>query len=143
MMDTLSDVLRAVRHSGAVFFAVDASAPWVAETPASQIVGPYIMPGAEHIIAYHVIASGTCWGGLLDEPAVRLEAGDIIVFPQGDPHVISSAPGMRGRPDLEAYRHVYESRTPLPVSLRGSAAQHERENQKAAKHGHSVYLYRQ
>jgi AraC-like DNA-binding protein len=125
MMDTLSDVLRAVRLSGAVFFAVDASAPWVAETPSASTVGPYLLPGVEHIISYHVIASGTCWGGLVDEPALKLEAGDVIVFPQGDPHVISSAPGMRGTPDLEAFRSVHQSRVPLAVSLRGGAARHE------------------
>ena len=125
MMDTLSDVLRAVRLTGAVFFAVDASAPWVAETPKGTDVAPHIMPGAEHIIAYHVIAAGTCWGGLIDEPAVKLEAGDIIVFPQGDPHVISSAPGMRGQPHIDAYRTVHDSRVPLAVSIRGGGPRRE------------------
>lgn len=33
-MDALSDVLRAVRLTGAVFFDVRASEPWVAESPA-------------------------------------------------------------------------------------------------------------
>src|SRR6478609_2444448 len=97
--DTLSDVLRAVRLTGAVFFAVDASAPWVVEAPAGCDVGPHIMPGVDHVIEYHVVTSGSCWGGLVDEPSVKLEAGDIIVFPQGDSHVMSSAPGMRGAPD--------------------------------------------
>jgi len=32
-MDALSDVLRAVRLSGAFFFDVNACGPWVAETP--------------------------------------------------------------------------------------------------------------
>src|SRR4051794_17826694 len=89
--DTLSDVLRAVRLSGAVFFAIDASSPWVTEAPAAAVVAPRIMPGLEHVIESHVITSGSCWGGLLDEPPIRLDAGDIIVFPQGDAHVISSA----------------------------------------------------
>jgi AraC-like DNA-binding protein len=110
-----------------VFFAVDASAPWVAETPSASEVGPYLLPGAEHVISYHVIASGTCWGGLVDEPALKLEAGDIIVFPQGDPHVISSAPGMRGTPDIDAFRDVHKGRVPLAVSMgnRSSTERHE------------------
>jgi hypothetical protein len=37
--DTLSEVLRAVRLTGAIFFAVDASAPWIAETPAGRLIG--------------------------------------------------------------------------------------------------------
>jgi AraC-like DNA-binding protein len=125
MLDTLSDVLGAVRLTGAVFFAVDASAPWVAETPSGPLVRPYVLPQAEHVICYHVIAKGTCWGGLIDQPALKLEGGDIIVFPQGDAHVLSSAPGMRGSPDLDAYRAIFDSRMPLPVSMRGGALKHE------------------
>lgn len=119
MIDTLSDVLRAVRLSGAVFFAVDASSPWVADTPPSQAVAPFVMPGAEHVIEYHVITSGTCWAGLANEPAIQLQAGDVIVFPQGDAHILSSAPGMRGTPDLEAFRALEQARLPLSLSING------------------------
>jgi AraC-like DNA-binding protein len=117
-VDTLSEVLRAVRLTGAVFFSVDASAPWVAETPAGRDVGPYIMPGVEHVIEYHVITSGSCWGGLIDETPVRLETGDIIVFPQGDAHVMSSAPGMRGTPG-DFPRGALSYRLPLAIRKDG------------------------
>jgi AraC-like DNA-binding protein len=117
--DTLSDVLRAVRLTGATFFSIDASAPWVAETPAGSAIGPHLLPAAEHVIAYHVATAGSFWGGLLDQPPVRLEAGDIIVFPQGDPHVISSGPGMRGRPELDAHRVARQGRLPLSLSIHG------------------------
>ena len=101
-IDTLSDVLRAVRLKGAVFFDVEASAPWVAEAPASKIVAPTVIPDAEHVIEYHVITSGTAWASVVghDVEPVRLTAGDVVAFPQGDAHVISSAPGMRGTIDL-------------------------------------------
>src|SRR3954462_10398263 len=92
LTDTLSDVLRAVRLTGAVFFTSDASYPWVADTPPASEVAPYIMPGVERVIAYHVVTEGSCYGGLLDQPAIELGAGDVIVFPQGDAHVMSSAP---------------------------------------------------
>ncbi len=126
MLDTLSEVLRAVRLTGAVFFAVDASSPWVAEAPPAREIGPFIMPGVEHVIEYHVVASGTCWGGLVDEPALKLNTGDIIVFPQGDPHILSSAPGMRGEPSLEAVRAVVRGRVPLAMSLQGGGAERAR-----------------
>src|SRR5688572_15479962 len=102
--DALSDVLRAVRLTGAVFFNLDVRAPWVAEAPPAKECAPFVMPGVGHLIEFHVITKGTCWGGLLDEPPVRLETGDIIVFPQGDAHVLSSAPGMRFRPDMSVYK---------------------------------------
>jgi AraC-like DNA-binding protein len=88
--DTLSTVLRAVRLTGAVFFELDASAPWVAETPPAREVAPRIMPGVEHVIEYHLIKAGSCSGGIVGEAPVHLETGDIIVFPRGDAHVISS-----------------------------------------------------
>jgi len=122
MLDTLSDVLRAIRLTGAVFFAVDASAPWVAEAPAAHEIGPHIMPGVEHVIEYHVVAAGTCWGGVIDEPAIKLETGDIIVFPQGDSHVMSSAPGMRGAPSFESLRAASQGRVPLAMSIDGGGA---------------------
>lgn len=118
MSDTLSDVLRAVRLSGAVFFTVDGSAPWVTETPAATEIAPHIMPGAEHVIDYHVLAAGSCWGGLIGEPPIRLEAGDVIVFPQGDPHVMSSAPGMRGHPSVDTYR-LSGAQLPIAISANG------------------------
>ena len=123
--DTLSEVLRAVRLTGAVFFSVDATAPWVAETPAAYELAPHIMPGVDHVIEYHVITAGTCWGGLVDEPPVRLQAGDVIVFPQGDSHVLSSAPGMRGVPTVEPARQAAAS-TRLPISLSMNGGGEER-----------------
>lgn len=117
--DPLSDVLRVVRLIGAVFFEVDASAPWVAEAPPARDIGHFIMPGVEHVIEYHLVTRGSCWGGLVDEPAVKLEAGDIIVFPQGDAHVMSSAPGMRGDVDTHFPRRAETSRLPIALSMEG------------------------
>jgi AraC-like DNA-binding protein len=113
--DALSEVLRAVRLTGAVFFAVDARAPWVAETPAGRDLGPHIMPGVEHVIQYHVLTAGTCWAGIVDEAPIQLSAGDVIVFPHGDPHVLSSAPGMRARPNYDALEQGRTSRLPIPL----------------------------
>ena len=67
-MDALSDVLRAVRLTGAVFFDVHASEPWVAEAPPGGSIVGTIFPGAEHLISYHVVTRGTCWGGVVGEP---------------------------------------------------------------------------
>jgi AraC-like DNA-binding protein len=52
------------------------------------------MPDAEHLIAYHIVTSGTCVGGLIGEAAIELLPGDVIVFPHGDPHYLSSAPSV-------------------------------------------------
>ena len=70
------------------------------------------MPGAQRVIEYHLIARGTCWGHAVGEEPMRLREGDLIVFPQGDAHVLSSAPGMRATPDMAKFARPS---TPLPM----------------------------
>ncbi|HXS10225.1 MAG TPA: AraC family transcriptional regulator [Candidatus Krumholzibacteria bacterium] len=95
--DTLSDLLRAVRLRGALFFYVEGAHPWVAETPNQQEVIPAILPGVDHMMEFHGVARGSCWAAIAGETPVRLDEGDLVIFPQGDAHVMSSAPGLRAK----------------------------------------------
>jgi AraC-like DNA-binding protein len=90
-MDPLSDVLRAVRLSGAYFFLVEAAPPWSVTTCAARELAPRVLPDVEHLISYHILISGSCWGGLEGGQRVHLQPGDAIVFPHGDAHIMSSA----------------------------------------------------
>jgi AraC-like DNA-binding protein len=117
LMDALSDVLRAVRLTGAVFFDVRASEPWVAESPAGGSIVGGIFPGADHLMFYHVVTQGGCWGGPLDEPPIHLSAGDVILFPHGDAHAMSSAPGMRNAPDMALFRPPTDGQLPFVLSV--------------------------
>lgn len=116
-MDVLSDVLAAVRLKGAIFFDIDAAAPFVGETPATAIIGPRILPGAEHVIMFHLIMAGSCWAALgkSEREPVRLVAGDVIVFPRGDENVLSSHRGERGSPDMSLYRQPSNELLPFNV----------------------------
>ncbi len=91
-MDPLSDLLRAVRLTGAHFFQTHASGPWGIEAAPASELSPRILPGSEQLIAYHLVLTGRCWGGVSGTPPVPLEAGDVILFPRGDAHVMSSGP---------------------------------------------------
>jgi AraC-like DNA-binding protein len=93
--DVLSDLLRAVRLRGAIFYYIEGADPWVAEAPPAREILPGIMPGAERMIEFHGVIRGSCWAAIVGESPIRLEAGDVVLFPQGDPHVMSSAPGLR------------------------------------------------
>ena len=95
--DTLSDLLRVVRLRGALFFHVEATDPWVVENPHSSELISAIMPGVEHLMEFHGVASGSCWASIVGGEAVRLNEGDVVLFPQGDHHVMSSAPGLRAK----------------------------------------------
>lgn len=101
-MDPLSDLLRVVRLDGAFFFAVEAAAPWSVETVAAKELSPRIMPRAEHLISYHILTDGRCFGGVAGEEQVELGPGDVLVFPHGDPHVMSSGRGVRVGPDVNS-----------------------------------------
>jgi AraC-like DNA-binding protein len=126
-MDVLSDVLAAVRLNGAVFFDIDAGTPWVGESPPSSVIAPSIMPGAEHLIMFHLVMSGSCWAALGsgdDQQAVRLAPGDVVVFPNGHQNVMSSSPGARGEPNMSIYHRPVDQ--PLPFYLRHGSEGPER-----------------
>jgi len=114
--DTLSDLIRAVRLRGAVFFYVECADPWVVENPHSKELIQAIMPGVEHLMEFHGVASGSCWASIVGEDAIRLNEGDIVLFPQGDHHVMSSAPGLRAKV-VDASMFFAPKPPQLPFSL--------------------------
>ena len=112
-MDPLSDLLRVVRLDGAFFYAVEAAEPWSVEAVAAKELSPRIMPAAEHLISYHILTEGRCYGGLIGEEQVELVPGDVIVFPHGDAHVMSSGRGVRIGPDVHTSAPARYSHTVL------------------------------
>ena len=115
--DTLSDVLQGVRLTGAIFFEVRANAPWAEAAAEGSLVRPRLLPGVQHLMSYHVISEGRCWATVAGLPPVQLSAGDIIVFPHGDAHVLSSVPGLTAKPKLEAYDEAARAGLPLSFSV--------------------------
>jgi len=119
--DALSSVLRAVRLRGALFYYIEGASPWVAEAPPAADIIPAILPGAGHMIEFHGIVEGSCWAAVVGQSPLRLEAGDVILFPQGDAHVMSSAPGMRAPSvDRGFFFSPRPPQLPYALSLRDS-----------------------
>jgi AraC-like DNA-binding protein len=114
--DPLSDVLRSVQLRGAIFYYVSFRGEWVAETPGAPQLSDALMPGAEHVLAYHLIAKGNGWAATDGEPPVRLARGDIVMFPRGHAHVLSSAPGMRAQPDDSDWQFTTRD-DPKPIAV--------------------------
>jgi AraC-like DNA-binding protein len=114
--DTLSDVLRSVRLRGAVFYYLSYGHEWAAEAPPAKEIAGLVIPGAEHVMEYHVITKGSGWAAILGESPVRLATGDIVMFPHGDAHLISSAPGIQ--PTRFSPDWVYATRNdPKPIPI--------------------------
>jgi AraC-like DNA-binding protein len=122
-VDVLSDVLRTVRLTGALFFPMDVSAPWVDEVPDAKDFAAIVLPGAQHVVSYHIVRRGQCWAALRGHAPVRLEAGDILVIPHGDPYMMASAPDLRSTIPADQvlgfFRHMATASAPLVVTEGG------------------------
>jgi AraC-like DNA-binding protein len=117
--DTLSDLLRSVRLRGAVFYHVSYCGEWAAEASSAQEIAAAVLPGCEHVMEYHMIAKGSGWAAVSGLPPVRLSVGDVVMFAQGDRHVVSSAPDLT--PERRPPEWVFATRDepkPMPIAVR-------------------------
>ena len=85
-MDALSEAMRAVHVTGALFFNGQFSAPWRFATPAQDEIRPKISPESERLVLFHLVTDGYASARTAGHGEVSLAAGDIIVFPHGDAH---------------------------------------------------------
>jgi AraC-like DNA-binding protein len=93
-MDALSQTLRVVRLTGAIFINARFTAPWCYQSPRADRVVHLLEPGAERLVIFHLITQGDCHAILGHDEPVRLSAGDVVLFPQGDAHLMCSEPGV-------------------------------------------------
>ena len=93
-MDALSETLRVVRLVGAIFIQGRFTAPWCYQSPRADFAAPLLEPGAERVVIFHLITEGECFVEMPGAAPVRLVAGDAVVFPLGDAHCMTSAPGV-------------------------------------------------
>jgi AraC-like DNA-binding protein len=93
-MDALSQTLRVVRLVGAIFIQARFTAPWCYQSPRADTLAPILEPGAERVVIFHLITEGECFVELEGEEPVRLMAGDVVLFPQGHAHRMTSKLGL-------------------------------------------------
>jgi AraC-like DNA-binding protein len=89
-MDVLSDVLRVVRLSGAVFFTADFSSPWAIESPMPDMLASAMLPEAECVVLFHILVEGQCEVECPRHQLMTMASGDVIVFPRGERHTMRS-----------------------------------------------------
>jgi len=89
-LDALSDVLRIVRLSGAVFMDAEFTAPWCVGEPAGVEVCIEHLPDAQHIVIYHLLTEGTVDVSLPGSAPVSARAGDLVIIPSGAAHALGS-----------------------------------------------------
>ena len=122
-LDPLSDVLRSVRLRGSIFFHASCRGEWSALAPSSREMGPAVMPGAEHVIEYHIFLKGGGWVAVDGQPPQRMHEGDVVMLPHGDEHVVSSAPGVAPADEAAAEGNwlfrMRDDPKPIPITYSG------------------------
>lgn len=93
-MDALSETLRVVRLVGAIFIHARFTAPWCYQSPRADSAATLLEPGAERVVIFHLITQGECFVEMTGQPPMQLIAGDAVIFPHGDAHLMTSKPGL-------------------------------------------------
>ena len=123
MKDVLSDVFRAIKLTGALFFWVDASSPWNVEVPRAGSFARIILPSAQHVISYHIVINGSGWISIGDSQPIEFAEGDILVIPHEDSYAMRSAPDDRSdltpEDSLDFFRAMAAGQLPAVVTEGG------------------------
>lgn len=94
-MDALSDVLKSVRLEGAVFVDAEFTEPWCMRGKFGLARARRRLASAEHVVFFHFLLEGRCKIRLADGgETLELAAGDIVLFPHDDRHVMGSDLGI-------------------------------------------------
>ena len=89
-MDVLSTVLQTVKLEGAIFNNAEFSEPWCFRAPDACDLWPHLADRRKHVIMYHFLTYGTAYTYLENGPRIQISAGDIVVLPHGDTHIMGS-----------------------------------------------------
>ena len=90
-MDALSDVLRVVRLTGGVFLDAKFTAPWsvAGRVEPEEIRGFVERPC--HVIGFHYVVAGRMVARVAGGPSIEVKAGEIVLTPRNDRHILASA----------------------------------------------------
>ena len=89
-MDALSDALRVLRLTGAVFIDTENTAPWCVTSHSGNPTGPGL-PSGPNIVFFHVFTEGRCKARLAEGgDTLEITAGDLVMLPRDDDHLLGS-----------------------------------------------------
>src|SRR5262245_38460851 len=91
--DALSEVLRSVRLTGAIFLRAELTEPWGFRAPEADTAAALLAPGTEHLVPFHFVSEGKASVSVEGHDLVELEAGELVVLPRGDAHVLENGAG--------------------------------------------------
>ena len=89
-MDALSEALKSVRMTGAIFYNAECTSPWGVAIPSLREYAHLLAPSTERVVSYHLVIEGDAIVRFGDGQEVAITEGDVLIVPHGDPHVISN-----------------------------------------------------
>lgn len=90
-MEAWIDMLDSLRLNGGLFLDAEFTAPWCIRAQVGpEDCSPYT-PVPRHIIAYHYVLAGEMLLQVANTPPVRIGAGEIVVLPRNDVHLMGSS----------------------------------------------------
>jgi AraC-like DNA-binding protein len=104
-MDVLSEVLRVVKLQGALFYNGEFTSPWSVYAASSRALARYFGTDTEHVVVYHLLSEGHASVRLGDGDRLNLEAGDIVMIPHGDRHIVENG---RAASTIDDSEHLLE-----------------------------------
>lgn len=79
-----------LRLEGALFFRSELTEPFAFESTPLALADA-LVPGADRLILFHIVARGSCWVAVDDGDRYWAHQGDVIVLPYGDHYVMGGA----------------------------------------------------
>jgi AraC-like DNA-binding protein len=107
-MDVLSEVLKVVKLQGALFYNGEFSSPWCVNASSARALARQFAPGAEHVIMFHLLTEGHAFVRLDSGEREMLIAGDLVMIPHGDPHVMGNGGSTKAVNDSEQLAEVIQ-----------------------------------
>jgi AraC-like DNA-binding protein len=87
-LQVLDGALRTLRMTGALFLQASFSEPWALESSDGTVLANRLRPGAQRVILFHVVTEGRFHVALPDGTRADLGAGDVVILPYADRHVM-------------------------------------------------------
>ena len=97
--DPVGQALHFLRMSGTFYCRSEFRAPWALAIPPIQ-----------DCLMLHVLTVGRCFVEVDGAPSTQIQAGDLVLVPHGEGHVLTSAPGLPGTNLFETNRELLSER---------------------------------
>ena len=90
-LDLVQDVLAKIRLTDALFLRAEFTAPWAHESPAPDDLAQFLRERGQRLVVFHIISEGSAWVRLSSGEELTAGAGEVVVLPYAQRHIMGSA----------------------------------------------------